>query len=208
MIDVLYEESAIDQNAISGAKKYNLLHTISMVVAMLAVIFLIWGIISIPINTENAQADALAAHKLLCFILFLQSGIFVAVWFGLTKWKSRYNVSYDYLFVSGELRISRVVGGRRHKLIANIDCQDIQQIGDADNASFPRLKADPSTKVVLCTPNTSPDEGKFFMYILASHAGKKLFVLECREILLQHMLKFLRHGILEDDYVMQYKKQQ
>ena len=207
MIDVLYEESAVDQNAVSGAKKYNLLHTISMVVAMLAAIFLVWGILSIPTNTDSAKQDALAAHKLLCFVLFLQAGIFAAAFVGLTKWKSRYNVSYDYLFVSGELRISRVVGGRRHKLIANISCEDIQKIGDVDNSSFPRLKSDPSTKLVLCSPNATPDEGKFFMYILASHAGTKLFVLECREVLLQHMLKFLRHGILEDDYVMQYKKQ-
>lgn len=207
MIDVLYEESAIDQNAISGAKKYNLLHNISMVVALLAGVFLLWGFLSIPTNTQNDEENALAALKFLCFILFLQAGIFVVLFVGLTKWKSRYNVSYDYLFVSGELRISRVVGGRRHKLIANIDCEDIQKIGDVDNASFPRLKADASTKMVICTPNASPDDGKFFMYILASHAGKKLFVLECREVLLQHMLKFLRHGILEDDYVMQYKKQ-
>ena len=139
-------------------------------------------------------------------MLFLQALIFAGIWFGLTKWKARYNVSYDYLFVSGELRISRVVGGRRHKLIANINCEDIQKIGDVDNSSFARLKSDSSTKLVVCTPNATPDEGKFFMYILASHAGKKLFVLECREVLLQYMLKFLRHGILEDDYVMQYKK--
>ncbi len=205
MIDVLYEESAVDQKAISGAKKYNILNIISVVVAFLVIIFLIWGVVSIPLSAQTEEA--MQAQKFLCFMLFLQAIIFVGIWFGLTKWKARYNVSYDYLFVSGELRISRVTGGRRHKLIAVIDCEDIQKIGDVDNSSYPRLKTDPSTKVVVCTPNALPDEGKFFMYILASHAGKKLFVLECREVLLQHMLKFLRHGILEDDYVMQYKKQ-
>lgn len=203
-MDVLYEESAIDQNAVKGAKKYNLLHNISMVVVLLAAVFFVWGIISIPLDAVSEEV--MAGQKMLCFLIFSQAIVFVGIWFALTKWKARYNVSYDYLFVTGELRISKVVGGRRHKLIACIDCADIQKIGDVDNASFPRLKTDPNTKVVVCTPNSTPEEGKFFMYILASHAGKKLFVLECREVLLQYILKFLRHGILEDDYVMQYKK--
>ena len=43
--------------------------------------------------------------------------------------------------------------------------------------------------------------------IPAEYNGKKLFVLECREELLMHIMKFAKRGTLESDYVMQEKKQ-
>ena len=47
---------------------------------------------------------------------------------------------------------------------------------------------------------------KFFMYVCAQYNGKKLFVLECREELLMHMMKFVKRTVLDHDYVPQEKK--
>lgn len=45
------------------------------------------------------------------------------------------------------------------------------------------------------------------MYILtAGNAGKRLYILECREELLINILKFVKRGTLESDYVAQEKK--
>ena len=44
------------------------------------------------------------------------------------------------------------------------------------------------------------------MYILINNDGKKLYVLECRELLLVEMLKFMKRTVLESDYVSQEKK--
>jgi hypothetical protein len=81
------------------------------------------------------------------------------------------------------------------------------QVGDIDNPSYARFKADPTVKEVVCTPNFESSEGKFFMYILANYNGKKLFVLECRELLLMNIMKFAQRSVLESDYVMQERKQ-
>ena len=60
----------------------------------------------------------------------------------------------------------------------------------------------------MCTPNAKPAKGKFFLYIQTSEpVGKRVYVLECREELLVNILKFVKRGILESDYVMQDKKQ-
>ena len=91
--------------------------------------------------------------------------------------------------------------------MARIDCEEMIQIGDVDNPSYERFRSDPATKSVICTSNNVAAEGKFFMYILANHDGKKLFVLECRETLLLNLLKFVKRTVLESDYVMQEKKQ-
>ena len=122
---------------------------------------------------------------------------------------SKYNksiVDYDYVFVSGQLRISRVFRRVKRRRVARIDHEDIIQIGDAENPSFDRFRHDPTIRTVLCTSNKVAAEGKFMMYILAKDYGKNLYVLECREELLVNIMKFANRSKLESDYVAQAKK--
>ena len=80
-------------------------------------------------------------------------------------------------------------------------------MSNLDNPSYERFKSDPTNKEIICTPNYEPSNGKFFMYVLANYNGKKLFVLECRENLLMNIMKFAKRSVLENDYVMQERKQ-
>jgi hypothetical protein len=112
------------------------------------------------------------------------------------------------LFVSGELRISKVFNVNKRKLVARIESENVLKVGDVDSASYDRIKSDPSTKEVICTPNLTAGDGKFFMYVQAVDNGvKKLYVLECRETMLVNMMQFLRRDVLADDYISQAKKQ-
>ncbi len=87
------------------------------------------------------------------------------------------------------------------------ESEDILKIGDVDNGNFDRLRADPMNKLVICTPNEEPMNGKFFMYIQAVVAGeRKLIVLEVREEMLVKILGFAKRGVLENEYVSQEKK--
>lgn len=190
-MDVFYEESSIAQNAKSGARKYQILNILSLIFFWIGIILTLFAF-NIPFN--------------LLVLWFLFVATFFVFWFVLRRWKMHYNVSYDYSFVSGELRVSKVVNINRRKLVARFDTEAMIQIGDIDNPSFERFRSDPTVKTVLCTSNLEAKAGKFFMYILAEYNGKKLFVLECREELLMHIMKFAKRGTLESDYVMQEKK--
>jgi hypothetical protein len=161
------------------------------------------------VSSENLeQVMAMDSFgRFLAFFGGINGVLFMGVWFILFKFKARLNVSYDYCFVSGELRISKVVNINKRKLVTRFDCAEIIQIGDIDNSAYNRLKSDPNTKEVLCTSNMEASEGKFFMYILINDNGKKLYVLECREQLLINILKFANRSVLESDYVAQEKKQ-
>jgi hypothetical protein len=108
--------------------------------------------------------------------------------------------------VSGELRIVKVFNVNKRRLAVKIQAEDIVQLGDATNASFENLRSDPNTKLVFCAANDQPTEDKFFMYILANTNGRTLYVLECREVLLMHILRFVKRTTLESDYVAQEKK--
>lgn len=193
-MDIFYEESAIAQNATKGARRYKVLHILSLSFYVIGILAIFMGFNFVPIGSPWIAWGIFCAWFFACGILF-------------GRLKLRFNVSYDYSFVSGELRISKVININKRKLVARIDAGDMIQIGDVDNTSFDRLKSDPMVKTVLCTSNDEPAKGKFFMYILASYNGKKLFVLECREELLVHILKFVKRSVLESDYISQEKKQ-
>ena len=192
-MDVFYEESAVAQQAKKGEKRYKLVNIFSNIFLTLGIIAILFGIKFIPL-------DGWILWGTFCVWFFI-------MWFVLFKWKARFNVSYDYIFVSGELRIARVININKRKLITRFECSDIIQVGDADNPSFERFRNDPMTKMVVCTSNDTPMEGKFFMYILIDDNGKKLYVLECREKLLVEIMKFAKRTALESDYVAQDKKQ-
>ncbi|MBQ7368895.1 MAG: hypothetical protein IJW60_04225 [Clostridia bacterium] len=205
MMDAFYEESAINSNATRDKRIYMIFNIVSFLFLTLAILLLFiflwcfpWG----QVTTDEGRAwqfffGFLGVMGLSCLL----------TWFLLSKFKARFNVSYDYVFVSGELRISKVFNVNRRRLVARIDCEDMIQVGDMDNPSYARFKADPTNKEVICTPNYEPAKGKFFMYILANCNGKKLFVLECRENLLMNIMKFAKRSVLESDYVMQERKQ-
>jgi hypothetical protein len=96
----------------------------------------------------------------------------------------------------------------KRKLVTKIQSENILQLGDFETESFNRLAADPMNKQIICTQNSTPKEGKFFLYVHVSEPiGKRLYVLECREELLVNILHFVKRGTLAPDYVMQDKKE-
>ena len=192
-MEAFYEESSIAQDSKKASKRYAVMNVFS-------IIFLVWGIIS------GVMFILCIPDPAFMFFWGVQAVSAFAFWFLLFKMKSRTNVSFDYCFVSGELRISRVISNQKRKLVARFDMDDLIQVGDVDAPSFDRFKADPNTKTVYCTSNDEASEGKFFMYVLANYNGKKLFVLECRELLLENIMRFAKRTTLDRDYVSQEKK--
>ncbi len=191
-MDVFYEESSITKDTFRAAKKYKVYNVISLVFLSLGIFGVLLGFSLIPIG-------ALLFWGLICAWFFI-------IWFIFRKLKSRCNVNYDYSFVSGELRIARVFNVNKRKLVARIQAEGIIQLGDVDNTAFEGFRADPNTKTIFCTSNYEAADGKFFMYILVNDNGRKLYVLECREELLMHIMRFVKRTTLESDYVMQEKK--
>ena len=218
-MDVLYEESAVSKNAAKAEKKYKVINVFSWISLILGLIFVMILLPNLIASFSKAQptedisaediAKAIASARGMAFMSGMQVVFFGLLWFFLYSLKKRVNISYDYTFVSGELRIAKVFNINKRKFLCRIQPEEILQLGDVENESYDRLRSDPSTKQVLFTPNSEPAEGKFFLYILVGESGvKKLYILECREELLVNILRFVKRGILESDYVSQEKKQQ
>ena len=192
-MDVFYEESSVPQNSTKKEKKYKIIHFFS-VLALIMMGIVLWVLVFFSATLGD--------------IIFwgLHALFFFGLWFLLHKWKSGVNVSYDYCFVSGDLRIVKVININKRKLVTKFDCSEIIQVGDVDSPAFDRFRSTPNTKLVVCTSNDGAAEGKIFMYIHVDYNGKKLYVLECREELLVQMLKFMKRTALDRDYISQEKK--
>ncbi len=207
-MEVLYEESALNQKAKKQKKFYGVVN----VIFWIAVVVSIWLIVDLVFNMIPFKGPETKDEEYqLAWINFLGQLIFVllVVSFALFAYfiKRKINVSYDYTFVSGELRISRVFNVNKRKYLCTIYREEIMQVGDVEGAHFERLSNDPATKTIIHTPNNSPAEDKFFMYILIkAGAQKQLHVLECREELLINVIKFAKRGVLEDGYISQEVK--
>ena len=211
-MDVLYEESAVNANAAKGEKRYKILNLFTWFFGVLALIFAILfviGLVSFLMAMSALKAEDRAAAIGSLIFYFMMITLFGGPWLACFLMKRKINVSFDYTFVSGELRISKVFNVNRRKFLYRIDAESIQKMGDADSPSFDRVISDPSVKKIVCTPNAEPSGGKFFLYIVTSESGgRRVYILECREELLINILKFVKRGILESDYVMQEKKAQ
>lgn len=211
-MDVLYEESAVNANAAKGEKRYKILNLFTWFFGVLALIFAILfviGLVSFLMAMSAMKAEDRAAAIGSLIFYFMMITLFGGPWLACFLMKRKINVSFDYTFVSGELRISKVFNVNRRKFLYRIDAESIQKMGDADSPSFDRVISDPSVKKIVCSPNAEPSGGKFFLYIVTSESGgRRVYILECREELLINILKFVKRGILESDYVMQEKKAQ
>lgn len=219
-MDVLYEESAVNASLSRGKKAYNVLNVLSKifgVISLIALLFFLYFLFAVIAGkpTNASPSDEYAA--LLQTYETVKAGAFVfgsflvlfgGVWLWCVFFKRRVNVSYDYTFVSGEIRIAKVFNVNRRKFLFRISSEDILQLGDVESDSYDRLKADPMTKEVVCTSNETPATGKFFLYIhaLDGTAMRKLYILECREEMLVNILRFVKRGTLAPDYVAQDKK--
>lgn len=204
-LESFYEESARNLNEKKQTIIYNVLLVVQIVFIALSCL---WGwigfnfVIELPINGKTF-GEVLPSWIL--FFLLLASLIGGAVACSLLK--KRFNVSYDYLCVYGELRVSKVINQRRRRLICRIDPNSVIQVGDMESDSYDRLRKLPGLKEIVCTPNYTAGSGKFFMYIYAQVDGeKKLYLLECREALLINLMQYLRRDVLDREYIPQDKK--
>ena len=205
-LETLYEESAINLNEKKQKLIHNILHGAQVLFIVLAVVWvmLMGGFLPMP-DASKGETFANVLPDWIFFFAFLTSFIVGAVCMSFLK--KRFNVSFDYLCVSGELRISKVFNQRKRRLVCRLQPNDIISVGDMDSSSYDRYRAMPGMKEIICTPNMTSASGKFFMYVLAQYeGGKKIFLLECREALLINMMQYLRRDVLDSGYVPQAKK--
>ena len=199
MQEIFYEECADIQNKGTAKTKYiifNILSIISFVLLAAWILFLIIGYEFSP----NIIID-------LIFIL-LPSVAFLACGIVLGKLKNKFYVDYDYTFVTGSVRFSKVIMNTSWQPIIEFETNDIEKLGLYNSPLYNKYLNYPDIIKDTLTSNVKPNEGKDFYYLVVNKDSDKfLFVLECTKTFIVNILKFSSKTILDEDFVKSLNSQ-
>lgn len=187
MQETFYEESSVTQDLKGNKVKYNIFRVISISSLIMGVFFTIVLFLAGSLF-EVIFSVVLAASSYFSF-------------FFLGRKKDAFFLDFDYTFISGSLRISKVFNNKRRKNIANFNTTDIITLGKAKSQTYERLVKDPQNKLVIATANQEAGENKKLYYIHFNQSGsKKVMVLECTEFFMYTVLKHSNKAVLEQDF--------
>lgn len=192
MQEVFYEETAMVQSSGSAKTKYYVVKTCSVISYTVAIFWLIIAILWFP-TQGNVLINIIGAA--IPFAIFLFSGILLG------KIKDKLYVDYDYTFVSGSIRFSRVIKNVKRKGILLFETSNIEKLGKYGSETFERYLMIPEKKKIILTSNVEPDDGKSFYYIVANVGGQKyLFILECTETFISYVIRYSNRTVIEDGF--------
>ena len=187
--DKLYEESAISNRSQKESKFYTAFFVLAIIFFVLGAVILFFSFNDILNVLSN---DEIAGIYKVMFMVFriglIVSLVLIGVLFFLLK--NRFNVSYDYTYVDDEVRFTKVFNGKRRKFIATVTMENLLRIGYCDKPSYENaLRELRGKKPRILTPNKTPAEEKFFIYLLVhTPMERKIYVLECRKEMLEYLV--------------------
>ncbi len=190
MQEIFYEESSKFRAEKTEKFKYYVIKTVSIISYVSAVIWLIFCFSFMPLD------NILLA---LLFIL-IPTIIFIALGVIFGRIKNKFCVDYDYTFVSGSIRFSKVINNIKRKNVAKFDTSNIVKIGKYGTNSYNRCENSEGVKKYILSSNSEAEDGKCFYYIFESDEdGKRLFVLECTDVFINTVFRFCNRTVLEEE---------
>ena len=107
---------------------------------------------------------------------------------------------FDYTYISGELRLIKVINGKTRRKFLIFDCKQISQIGKVGSDYFSKLKESGQYKLKIATPNGLYANSQLY-YVAATIENEQiLIILECEEKLLSYIVSTRGKSIIEKDY--------
>lgn len=196
MREIIYDESAVSSKQGRDEVIRRILFVAAIVFFVLfayVLILLLYSVWSYFFGDEASKQEELTViilRAVFCVIIGGIGALFIFI-------RSKFAVSFDYEFVSGELRISRANKNRRRPLY-RISPEEFLKVGKVGTNSYYVLKQNRELRETRFTKNKTPMEGKDFYYILYSdHLGKQLFIIECREELIKYISLYAARGTVE-----------
>lgn len=196
MRDIIYEESAVStrQGKEDAARRALFICAVVLfVIAAYFLILLLWQInvyLQVEDDSKQIALMTLIGRIVLLVVFAAIGGLFLYI-------RTKFGVSYDYEFVSGELRISRA-GKSGRTALYRISPEEFSKVGKVGSNEYYNLKRNKALRETRFTKNKTPAEGKDFYYILYSdHLGKQLFIIECREEMIRNIALYAARGTVE-----------
>ena len=116
------------------------------------------------------------------------------------KLKDKFYVEFDYVFVNGSVRFSKVIKQKKRKFINKFDAKDVEKIGEMGSEQFYKYIERDDVATFVLTKNNTPAPNKDFYYIVVPiDAQTYLFVIECTKTFISNVLSFSRGITILDE---------
>ena len=192
MQEIFYEESVALHNEKPAKRRY----TVFTVTAVFCILFAIISFMNFMFTDMSLEGYVI--NLIIWGVMF---AVMIAGSIFLFIKRHAFFPSYDYTFVSGELRISKVLHNKKRKLLYRLSDDKLIMIGRVGSETYKKLKASPDNKEDILTPNNEASEDREFFYIqAATNAGKRILIFECRAQLISTILRYTRRNILESEF--------
>ena len=193
MQEIFYEECAKIQNENSAKRKYNILKIMSILSFVVAVFWFLIVWFGYDFSGEGLLLKII--FVLLPFLSFIGLGI------ALFKLKDKMYVDYDYTFVSGSVRFSKVIKNVKRKKVLSFECSAIEKIGKYGSKTFEKYSLMPDKKVKVLSSNSSAEKGKDFYYLVVNVSGiKYVLILECTETFIGNIIRYSNRTVIEEGF--------
>lgn len=190
MPELFYEETVNVKNADSQLKKFTTFRILSIISYTILFLWLFVVYFTAGIDLDNPVPDLLLLLFPAVILLML------ALSFGMLK--NKFCVEYDYSFISGTIRVSKIIANLKRKNIYDFEFRKIEQIGYYDSETYNKYKKSPGVKCVYLTSNRTPMENKDFYYLAVNlKDGKKLMLIECTKSFIMAIVRFTGMTVLE-----------
>ena len=188
MKEILYEETAFPYDY----KRQKVFYIIDKVLIGIAIAFcFLWVFLFL-------FSDPTLEYWWVFPVFNFALSVISAVFFFLIK-KKFYNC-YDYIFVTGDVRIVKVVNTKKRKKVLLFDSKDVYGIGRFESETFEKYKKAPGVKIIYAPTNKFvADKPKYYIGVTVDGV-KYLLVLECSEKFLSHILHFSGKQVLEKEF--------
>lgn len=194
MREIFYEESSHIQNE----KKAKTIFIIFTVLAAISFIMMIFWIFMIGfVKVDDLKKGNIVVNII---YLFVPSLMFLGLGILSMNFRSKFYVDYDYTFVTGNLRFSKIIRNVKRKNICSFNVEAIEKVGKVDSETFNMYLKMPGIKKKPLTLNVYPSNEDFFYMVVNTDKGKDLFILDCKEEFIATVLRYSNRGILEKDY--------
>lgn len=194
MREIFYEESSHIQNE-KKAKTIFIVFTVLAAISFIMMIF--WFFMIGFVKVEDLKKGNIVVNIV---YLFVPSLMFLGLGIISMNFRSKFYVDYDYTFVTGSVRFSKVIRNVKRKNICSFNVEAIEKVGKVDSETFNMYLKMPGIKKKPLTLNVYPSNEDFFYMVVNTDKGKELFILDCKEEFIATVLRYSNRGILEKDY--------
>ena len=184
MSENFYEENVQSTESQQNKRKYTLFSVLSIISLVFGIFLVFMAYINFTLGDAGENGENLTQVLITIAFLLVLAAISFVMFYLLRRQRNNCVLEFDYTFVSGSLRIAKVINHTKRKPVIAIECADIEAMENVDAESFKRYETMNNIKKIIATPNASVSSARLFYIFCKKEGVSNLIIFEPSDTLL------------------------